>query len=270
MTEPERRSAKRKLSTSASIQDAAKKTKVDEGDIEKGRPDPPSPDKKKLVDTKPSDPPKNESHDVRDAEASCHSDDEDEDNYDDDDEENCPPIEASTKYKSGPRVFYIWREALSTLVPKDEDQGQGFLVPKVPFDDCYKKVIACQGTEADKKAIIDECLYNIHKFAVYNEGEDRASDGARKLEEVWKVEKKRSDWWFKVTLDSQEPENGKPATRLTMLEYEEDFQYPDGVEAERGEASRWWITNVAAPDAETLKGIEYLKDRVWDGRDPMD
>ncbi|KAJ3488877.1 hypothetical protein NLI96_g2534 [Meripilus lineatus] len=267
-TEPDSRSAKRKLSTSASVQDATKKTKVDERVSEKEQGTTQSPDREKPVNAKPTKSPKKDDAGASDPGTSHNSNHEDNDN--DEDEDDSGAIDASKKYKSGPRVFYIWSNGLSSIIPEENDEESCFIVPKAPFDDCYTKVVACKGTKAEKEEIIEDCLCNVNKYTVYNEDEDRETDEAKKLEEIWDVVVQKSEWWFEVTLDSKKPENGKPATRLTVVEYEEDFQYPDGIRAKRGEASRWWITNVAVPDAETLKGIEYLKDYVWDGSDPMD
>lgn len=173
----------------------------------------------------------------------------------------------------GSRTYYGWADGIFGLFGTGDHL---FLVPKSQFDIAYSRA-ASDGAKEDESADYYEPLYDVEKIELLFDEKDSEIEGAKALEKVWDEVIERGDWFYEITLQTEEPESGKPAMEVKLgWGYNPDNDETLGeddkkeLKAAQNEGSPMirWITGFGVPDEESSNGLEFLKDRVWDGRGP--
>lgn len=177
-------------------------------------------------------------------------------------------------------VFYLWSDAITSLLGDQEEDG--FLVLKSKVDALWAYALTHKGTENERYFATNEmvCELRIQDYPLERIDDANETPEAKKLKKLWKKDvRHQGDWWYEITLEKQKPESGRPALKVDVDGLDKALLWLDAEdsddEAEGGEEDKdkdipidtaWWIVDIAAPSKECDKGVSLIADSIWDGR----
>ncbi|KAJ3488878.1 hypothetical protein NLI96_g2535 [Meripilus lineatus] len=168
-----------------------------------------------------------------------------------------------------PLVFYLWAEAIMSLLESPDDHG--FLVFKSKIDSVWTHALTL--TEEEKEEYMWEQRCYIGKYPMEQDDDAEETPESQKLLAIWNDVRYPGGWWYEVTLEKRKPEIGRPALKVTAWDLDYDVfkgEAKESGEAKDGEGEGiqkdiWWIVDIAVPSAECDKGVKSIAEHVWTG-----
>ncbi|KAI0699670.1 hypothetical protein BC835DRAFT_1412453 [Cytidiella melzeri] len=162
-------------------------------------------------------------------------------------------------------TFYLWSDAIDELLDG---------CPEDPVVRLKSEVLAAWSqlqnySEEERDEYVDDALGDVGQWLVGLEDGGDETEEAKKLNQLWKAElaKNKRDksshagdddgWWWQVSMQRDKPTAGTPAMELelSLNPYRKGDPFN----------GRWWWTGICSVDAEGLRAMSFLGDRLASG-----